>query len=342
MSDFRSDNVLGGSAEVVDAIARAAAGTMTSYGGDEITARVRKLCSAIFERDVDVFPVVSGTAGNALAIAALTPPWGAVFCHEDAHIQRDELGAVEFFSGGAKLIPIPGADGKLHPQDLERAIHEVRVSKKTAVPACLSITNVTEAGTVYSEAEVLALCQVATRHGLRVHIDGARFANALVQGGGKPPHSIDILTLGGTKNGTLTADLIVVFRKGLAEEVALRAHRSGHRPSKMRFQSAQLEAYLKGDLWLRNARHANTMAAHFREGVKGKVEIVRPVDANIVFIRIDRARYESLRASGFLFGDWPIFGDEVYRLVFGFNTRIDQVNALISHILDSNSPISSK
>ncbi len=335
MPDFRSDNVLAGSPEVLDAIARAAAGTMTSYGGDEITARVRKLCSDIFERDAHVFPVVSGTAGNALAIAALTPPWGAVFCHEDAHIQRDELGAVEFFSGGAKLIPIAGRDGKLHPDDLERAIHEVRISKKTAVPACVSITNVTEAGTVYSEGEMRALANVAQRNGLRLHIDGARFANALVEGGGKPPHSTDILTLGATKNGTLTADAIVVFRSELAEEVALRAHRSGHRPSKMRFQSAQLEAYLTDDVWLRNARHANAMAKRLRDGIAGKVEIVRPVDANIVFIRIDRATYGALRSEGFLFGDWPIFGDDVYRIVVGFDTDPRDVDKLIQALTRS-------
>ena len=329
MPDFRSDNVLAGSPEVLDAIARAASGTMTSYGNDDITARVRKLASDIFDTDVDVFPVVSGTAGNALAIAALTPPWGAVFCHEDAHIQRDELGAVEFFSGGAKLIPIAGDDGKLHPDDLDRAIHEVRISKKTAVPACVSITNVTEAGTVYSDDEVRALCEVARRNGLRVHIDGARFANALVEGGGKPPHPTDILTLGATKNGTLTADAIVVFDRKLSEEVALRAHRSGHRPSKMRFQSAQLEAYLTDDVWLRNARHANAMAKRFRDGVKGKIEIVRPVDANIAFIRIDRAKYGALSSGGFLFGDWPIFGDDVYRLVFGFSTSEDDVDSLV-------------
>jgi len=330
MPDFRSDNVLAASPEVLDAIARAATGTMTSYGADEITARVRQLSSTIFETEVDVFPVISGTSGNALAISALTPPWGAVFCHEDAHIQRDELGAVEFFSGGAKLITIAGDDGKLHPDDLERSIHEVRISKKTAVPACVSITNVTEAGTVYSADEMRALCGVARRNGLRVHIDGARWANAVcgARALGGVLKLVDILTLGATKNGTLTADAIVVFRRELSEEVALRAHRSGHRPSKMRFQSAQLEAYLTGDLWLRNARHANAMAKRLRDRIAAKIEIVRPVDANIVFVKIPRSKYDTLRGDGFLFGDWPIFGEDVYRIVMGFDTEPADVDAL--------------
>ena len=144
MSDFRSDNTHGCSPEILEAIARASAGTQTSYGGDDYTASVRRRCSEIFETEVEVFPAVSGTAGNSLAIAALTPPWGAVFCHEDAHIQRDECGAPEFFSGGAKLIPIAGADGKLHPDDLVAAIQTVTESKRTAVPAC--VRTITSAG----------------------------------------------------------------------------------------------------------------------------------------------------------------------------------------------------
>ena len=346
MPDFRSDNVLAGSPEVLDAIARAASGTMTSYGGDDITARVRKLCSELFHAEVDVFPVISGTAGNALALAALTPPWGAVFCHEGSHIYGEELGATEFFSGGAKLIPIAGEQGKIHPDDLQRAIHAVRISKKSSVPAVVSLTNVTEAGTVYTAAEMQALCDIARQHGLRVHVDGARWANAVVATGGLDTvlKSVDILTLGATKNGTLTADLIVVFNRSRSEEVQLRTHRGGHRPSKMRFQAAQLEAYLSDGLWLRNARHANAMAARLRDAISGNVEIVRPVDANIVFVRIPKEAYESLRRDGFLFGDWPIFGADVYRIVMGFATQASDVDALAQafHIPASNSPTSAK
>ncbi len=325
MTDFRSDNTHGCSPEILEAIARASAGTQTSYGGDEYTASVRRRCSEIFETDVEVFPVVSGTAGNSLAIAALTPPWGAVFCHEDAHIQRDECGAPEFFSGGAKLIPIAGADGKLHPDDLARAIKTVAESKRTAVPACVSITNATEAGTVYSAAEMQSL-----RSNLRVHVDGARFANAVAATGATPADltwraGADLLTFGATKNGALAAEAIVVFRKSLAEELALRHHRSGQRISKMRFISAQLDAYLTGDLWLRNARHANAMAQRLARGL----ETIHPVQANVLFTRFTPAQAASLRDQGFLFGHWPIFGDDAYRLVTAFDTTEEQVDAFL-------------
>jgi threonine aldolase len=329
--DFRSDNTLGASPEILGAITRAGEGTATSYGGDDVTRRVRERCREIFDRDIAVFPVITGTAGNALGVSALTPPWGAVFCHEDAHIHRDELGAVEFFSGGAKVITIPGADGKLHPDDLARAIEEVRDSKRTAVPACVSLTNATEAGTVYTNDELSALIGVARRYGLGVHMDGARFANAAVTNGARVD-GVDVLTLGATKNGALTSDLVVLFRTDLAEELALRHHRSGHRPSKMRFLSAQLEAYLTDDLWLRNARHANAMAQRLRERIADVVEIVRPVDANMLFVRFSNQQRDALFADGFQFFDWPIFGRDVYRLVMGFATSeqaVDEFGAAI-------------
>jgi threonine aldolase len=337
VADFRSDNTHGCSPEILEAVARANAGTQTSYGGDDYTAAVRRRCSDIFETDVEIFPVISGTAGNSLAIAALTPPWGAVFCHEDAHIQRDECGAPEFFSGGAKLIPIAGADGKLHPDDLVRAIRTVAESKRTAVPACISITNATEAGTVYSAAEMQLLCGAGNPAGasrdLRIHLDGARFANAVAATGATPADltwraGVDLLTFGATKNGALAAEAIVVFRKSLAEELALRHHRAGQRISKMRFISAQLDAYLTDDLWLRNARHANAMAQRLSRGLK----TIHPVEANVVFARFPPARAAALREQGFRFGNWPIFGDDAYRLVTAFDTTEAQVEAFLSEV----------
>jgi threonine aldolase len=333
VADFRSDNTHGCSPEILEAVARASAGTQTSYGGDEYTARVRRRCSEIFEREVEVFPVVSGTAGNSLAIAALTPPWGAVFCHDEAHIQRDECGAPEFFSGGAKLIPIAGAHGKMHPEDLARAIRTVAESKRTAVPACISITNATEAGTVYSAAEIQLLCGAGNPAGgsrLRIHLDGARFANAVASTGATPADltwraGVDLLTLGATKNGALAAEAIVVFDKSLAEELALRQHRSGHRLSKMRFISAQLDAYLTDDLWLRNARHANAMAQRLAQ----RITTIHPVEANVLFARFSPAQAASLRQLGFLFAGWPIFGGDAYRLVTAFDTTAEQVDAFV-------------
>jgi threonine aldolase len=325
--DFRSDNTLGCSPEILDAMTRAANGTATSYGNDEITARVRGRCREIFERDVDIFPVITGSAANALAVAAMTEPWGAVFCHVDAHIQRDELGGVEFFSGGAKLITIPGADGKLHPADVQNAIDNVRYGNKTAVPSVLSLTNATEAGTVYTNEEMRSLIEVARRNGLRVHLDGARLANAIASAA-IHVDGVDILSFGVTKNGGLTAELIVVFDKQLTEGVSMRWHRSGHRTSKSRFLSAQIEAYLTNDLWLRNARHANAMAARFRDAISGKVEIVYPVEANMIFVRLDKHVYESVTRDGFLFYDSPIYGPDIYRIMTGFSTTPEDVDQL--------------
>ncbi|PYQ25760.1 MAG: low specificity L-threonine aldolase [Acidobacteria bacterium] len=315
MNDFRSDNVLGASPEIVEAIARANRGTMTSYGDDEITARVRDRCREIFETDLDVFPVITGTAGNALAIATLASAGDTVLCHNQAHIVLDELGAAEFFSG-AKLVPIPGAEGQLHREDFVDA-------------SCLSITNATEAGTIYSPDEMRALCEGMKR----VHVDGARFANALVAQNCKPADlswraGADILVLGATKNGGLTADLVILFNGELADAMKAHWHRGGHRPSKMRFLSAQLEAYLTDDLWLRNARRANGAAGRLARGLSSidGVEFLQPVEANILFVRLPAP------VPGYQFFDWPPFGEGAVRIVTGFSTTNEDVDALITAV----------
>jgi threonine aldolase len=338
--DLRSDNTLPAHPAILEAIVRANSGTQTSYGGDELTRRVRARCAAIFEHDVDVFPVLTGSAGNALAIAAMTPPWGAVFCHADAHIHRDELGASELFTGGAKLMPIAGAAGKLPVDALRASIEEVRDSRRMATLATLSITETTEAGTVYSLDHVRALTDLARKHNLRVHMDGARFSNAIASLGCSPADltwrsGVDILVFGAIKNGGFGAELIVVFRKELAETLNILWHRTGHRPSKARFLAAQLDAYLQDDLWLQNARHANETAAGVARGLtEAGVEIVLPVDANIIFVRFSLAQAERLHRSGYQFYDWPIFGPDVYRLVTGFNTPRGAAQDLVAALRD--------
>jgi threonine aldolase len=285
----------------------------------------------LFECDLEIFPLATGTAANSLAIAAMTPPWGGVFCHEDAHIQRDELGAPQFFSAGAKLIPLPGAMGKLDRERLAVSIAEVEASRGTAIPASISLTQATEAGTVYRLDELQAIGELARRHSLGVHVDGARFANAAAALSVSPAEltwkaGVDVLGFGATKNGALAAELLVVFRKELAQELTLRIHRSGHRFSKMRFLSAQFEAYLEGDLWLRNARHANAMASTLGAQLQAAgIELLRPVEANVVFARFTPVLDEALRAAGFLYHDWPIFGPGAVRLVTGFSTKIEDV-----------------
>ncbi|MGZ5433317.1 MAG: threonine aldolase family protein [Thermoanaerobaculia bacterium] len=327
--DFRSDNTHGASPEILDALTRAAAGTMSSYGADAITAGVRERCREIFEHDLEIFPVLTGTAANALAIASMTPPWGGVFCHDDAHIHRDELGAPEFFTNGAKLFPIAGANGKLSATDVARWVRAIGEEGRTALPSCVSVTQATEAGTVYTPDELRAIASV----GLPLHMDGARFANALVTLGCTAADvtwraGVDVLVFGGTKNGAMAAELLVVFRKELAEQIAPRWHRAGHRLSKMRFLSAQFDAYLAGDLWLRNARRANSVALR----IAGELEVLRPVEANVVFVRLEPHVAAALREEGFLFHDWPIFGPGAVRLVCGFGTSDEDAGALIAAV----------
>jgi threonine aldolase len=321
--DFRSDNTHGASPEILEALARASSGTIKSYGGDAITERLRERCAEVFDHEVAIFPVVTGTAGNALTIGAMTKPWGAVFCHDEAHVYREELGAPELFSGGAKLIPISGANGKVEPDALARAIDNMGLH--FGGTSCVSLTQATEAGTVYTPDELRALCDVAHAHECRVHLDGARFANAVAHLGVAPAElawraGVDALVLGATKNGVLAAEVILAFDPTLAEELAPRWHRSGHRLSKMRFLSAQLEAYLTGDLWLRNARHANAMAQRLAAGIGN---VIHPVEANVVFTRFPK------EVPGFTWLDWTIFGPDAVRLVTAFDTREEDVDALI-------------
>ena len=331
--DFRSDNTHGVSPEILAALAESSTGVVGSYGADALTGALRARCSELFEREVTIFPLFTGTGGNALAIAALTPPWGAVFSHEDAHVHRDEMGAPEFYSGGAKLIPIAGANGKLDAEKLDASIRAIAAEGRMAQPAVVSITQATEGGTVYTVAEMTKLCEVARANGCRVHVDGARFANAVVATGAKPADltwraGADILIFGATKNGAMAVELAVVFDESLASELTTRIHRAGHRASKMRFLSAQFNAYLEDDLWLRNATHANAMARRLAEGVRG--EILRPVDANIVFARFSPNSLQTLRDRGAIFYDWPLFGEGAVRLVTGFSTTEADVDAFIA------------
>lgn len=331
--DFRSDNTHGVSPQIVAALSAASTGSVGSYGADAHTAALRERCATLFERAVTIYPLFTGTGGNALAIAAMTPSWGAVFCHEDAHVHRDEMGAPEFYTSGAKLIPIAGADGKLDDATLDRTITGVAAEGRMAKAAVVSVTQATEAGTVYSADEMKALCEVARKHGCRVHVDGARFANAVVATGASPADltwraGVDILIFGATKNGAMAAELAVVFDDALAAELTTRIHRAGQRASKMRFLSAQFEAYLDDDLWLRNARHANAMAQRLADGLRG--ELLRPVQANIVFARFAAKSLQTLRERGALFYEWPIFGEGAVRLVTGFSTTEAEVDAFIA------------
>ena len=337
--DFRSDNTHGASPEIAAALAAANTGTETSYGDDTATKRLEAGFAEIFEHEVTVFPVVTGTAANALALAVMTPPFGAVYCHAEAHILVDECGAPEFYAGGARLVPVEGADGKIAAADLAAVLAADGTGDVHRFqPATLSLAQLTECGTAYRVDEIAALAEVARGHGLRVHMDGARFTNALVGLGCTPAEmtwraGVDILSFGATKNGAWAAEAVVVFTPALAVEMAYRRKRAGHLLSKMRFVSAQLEAYLTDELWLRNAAHANAMAQRLAQGL-GAVPgagLAHPVDGNQLFARLPGATIEALIADGFLFYRWPesVADATVIRLVTAFDTGEAEIAAFV-------------
>jgi threonine aldolase len=334
--NFRSDNVTGIAPEILAAIAAANPGTAASYGADAITERVTRRFAELFEHEVAVFPVATGTAANALALAALTPPWGVIYCHEAAHIATDECGAPEFYTGGAKLVALPGADAKLAPAAIEARLGDQGVVHH-AQPAVISITQATEAGTLYQPQEIAALGALARCHGLALHMDGARFANAVAALGCAPADltwraGVDALSFGATKNGALAAEAVIFFDKAKAADLAYRRKRAGHLFSKMRFLSAQLDAYLADGLWLRNARHANAMAARLGQGLAGLpgARLVHPVEANEVFVELAEASIAALEAAGFGFYRWGGPLATCLRLVTAFDTREADVDGFLA------------
>jgi threonine aldolase len=333
--DFISDNNVGATPEILEALARANSGTQTSYGGDELTAKLREKMSEIFERDVAVFPVVSGTAANALALATLVPPHGAIVCHAEAHIAVDECGAPEFFTHGAKLAAITGAHGKLTPDCIAEELGRFQLGVvHHPQPAAISITQATERGTCYRLDEVVAIAALARRRGLKLHMDGARFANAIAHLGCSPADAtwragVDALSFGATKNGALCAEAVVFFNPEDVRDFEYRRKKSGHLVSKMRFLSAQLLAGLEDERWLVSARRANALADRLGRALQAiaGVEIAHPVEANAVFAEVPNGMAERLHAAGARFYDWAPAGDgrTLIRLVCSFATSQDDI-----------------
>jgi threonine aldolase len=268
------------------------------------------------------------------------PPWGACFCHPHAHIQVDECNAPELFSGGAKLIAVDGANGKLDPEALAAAIRGEGFVHSPQ-PSLLSISQASELGSVYTLAELAELSAFAKRHRLALHMDGARFANAICALGVSPADlswraGVDVLSFGATKNGCLAAEAIVLFDRARASELGFRRKRAGHLLSKLRFLSAQLEAYLLDDLWLSNARHANAMAARLGAGLSALgLPPLAAVEANEIFVAIPESTAQRLRAAQCLFYDWPDLGPAVRRLVTSFETTLEAVDAFIAAVSGS-------
>lgn len=336
---FTSDNASGAAPEIMAAVARANEGFARSYGADDIMVRVTAQIRQIFEApEAAVYLVAVGTAANALALASHCQPWGAVFAHTDAHIAVDECGAPEFFTSGAKLVPVDGAHGKMTPETLAQTLGRIGESGVHGVQrGMISITNVTEAGTVYTAAEVAALTAVAKTHGLPCHMDGARFTNSLVTTNTSAADmtwaaGIDVLTFGGTKNGCLGVEAVVIFDPAKAWEFELRRKRGGHLFSKHRFLSAQMEAYLTDDLWLRLANHANAMGGRLARGIKAlpDVHLRHPVQANMLFPEWAAGTHARLQAKGAAYYQMPApEGREGARLVASWNTTEAEVDLLL-------------
>lgn len=335
-NSFASDNVSSACPEILDALISANSGIASSYGADQHSANLQASLSDVFETDVTVFPVLSGTAANALALSALAPSFGKVYCHEMSHINTDECGAPEFFTGGAKLVPIAGADGKITPEKLSSVIRGVG-NVHSAQPAALSLTQSCEVGTVYQLDEIASLASTAHERGLNVHMDGARFANALVSLDVSPADmtwkaGVDVLSLGGTKNGCLAAEAVVFFKPELVGAFPYLHKRSGQLISKMRFVSAQLEAYIADDTWLNNARHANAMAARLSASMASLpgIELCWPTQSNEIFVHMSRAVIERLNAAGFAVTEGELDETAPPRFVTAWNTTDAEVDELLN------------
>lgn len=334
--NFCSDNVIGVAPEIMAAIIAANEDSAMPYGEDRYTQRLSTLFSELFEKEVSVFCVATGSAANALALSVLTPPFGAIYCHNESHINVDECGAPEFYTGGAKLVTLAGEHGKISANDLDEVLKKAGAGVVHHVqPAAVSITQATEAGTVYSIEEIRAIAQVTHAHNLSLHLDGARFANAVVSLGCTPADitwraGVDVLSFGATKNGAMAAEAVVFFDKSQAKNFKYLRKRSGHLFSKMRFLSAQLEAYISNDLWLNNAINANKMAKKLATGLSQLpgVTLCHPVHANEVFVKLPETVIQGL-LKDFKFYRWNGEESNTIRLVTAFNTKNEDVNAFL-------------
>jgi threonine aldolase len=337
---FRSDNTAGASTEVMAGLSQVNVGTALAYGEDEISERLSARFAEIFETRVSAFVVSTGTAANAIGLAAVVPPFRSLLCHWNAHIYDTEGGAVEFFTQGARLVPLHGQLGKIEPTALASELAAGGSARLHSLPAAaLSLTNLTECGTAYSVSEIEQLARTAREHNLHVHLDGARLANAVVSLGCTPAEltwrsGVEILSFGAIKNGTIDADAIVVFNRQLAMGVTERLRRAGQRIAKARFLSAQIEAYLSDELWLRNARQANRMACRLAKGIERipGAKLHFPVDGNIIFVSLPTFCIEALRRDGMEVWHRNVDtnGAPIYRLVTSFETSAEEVDGFLN------------
>jgi threonine aldolase len=335
--DFRSDNTGAAAPQIIEAIAAANTGTAAGYGGDEWTTALQQRFSDLFETRVRVFPVATGTAANALALAAICPPFSAVYCSALAHIETSENNAAGFFGSGTKLIHVGGPHGKVDASALQEVLASAGVGQThKSQPAAVNLTQATDLGAVYRLEEVRGVTEVARAHGLKVHMDGARFANAVARLGCTPAEAtwksgVDILSFGMTKNGGLLTDAIVVFSDQVAPQLAFHLRRAGQVWSKMRFASAQLIRYVEDGLWLDLARRSNGTASRIAAALENEpgVHLVAPVEANEVFVEIPPAAMDALEKDGLRFFRR---GPRLARFVCRWDTSDAEIRALTSGI----------
>lgn len=328
--NFRSDNTAGAAPEILRAMADANVGATGAYGDDPWSHRLDRAFSDLFEHEVRVFAVSTGTAANAIALASATPPWGTILCHREAHIECDECGAPEFYSGGAKLGLIEGEAAKIDAAGVGDALARYGRGVHSAKPAAISISQSTERGAVYRPDEIARLGEAARAHALAFHVDGSRFANALACLQCAPADltwrgGVDLLSFGATKNGAVAAEAIIVFNPAFAEAIERRRKRGGHLLCKSRFVAAQLLAYLEDGLWLRLAQRANELAA--RIGEAARPVLSAPVETNQVFIKPGVGALRALRAAGAQFYDWGPEHSGEARLVVSWSQPEADVDA---------------
>jgi threonine aldolase len=335
MIDYRSDNTGRAASEILEALVRANSGTALGYGADEWTAQLQTRFSELFETRVRVFPVATGTAANALSLAAVAPSWGLVYCSEVAHINTSEANAAGFFGGGIKLVPVAGLHGKISAGAFSESLAGIQPGAlHRGQPAAVSITQASDLGAVYAIDEIRALAETAKARGLRLHMDGARFANALARVGCSPAEmswrsGVDILSFGATKNGGALCDAIVVFNPELADGLAVQLRRAGQVWSKMRFASAQLMAYVADGLWLKLAQASNAAASRIAAGIAGAagLRLIAPVEANELFLETSSAVMDALEEGGFQFyRRSPTLG----RFVCRFDVTEPETDALVA------------
>jgi threonine aldolase len=342
--NFASDNWAGATPEVMAALGRANDGAAPAYGNDALTQRVTGLFSEVFETPVEVWFTATGTGSNSLGLAALSRPGGLIFCSSEAHIHVDEWGATEFQSQGMKLVTVPQMAGRIAPDVLAETLARYPEGNRYGVPVALSLTNATELGTVYAPDAVQALAGMARGRGLAVHMDGARFGNAVAATGATPAEltwkaGVDFLSFGGTKNGCWVAEAIVVFAPDKLRDLGARRQRAGHTFSKSRFVAAQFEAYLSDGNWLRWARAANARADALRAGLRGsgQARLGWESEANEVFAVLSKETIARVRAAGGTLYEWPAESmtaalgpdEELVRLVTSWATGGDEVERFL-------------